>query len=70
MGSSQPARYPGGAVWPAEMRADMTAAYLDFATSGKLQAAIARGEAPPPSAMRSFDRRRVPICHARRAIAS
>jgi hypothetical protein len=39
----------------------MAAAYLDHATTGKLMAAIGRGEAPPPTAMRLFKGRRVPV---------
>ena len=57
---SLPARYPTGA-WPAEMRADMTAAYLDIATTGKLVEAIRRGEAPPPTAARKHSGRKVPV---------
>jgi len=61
MERSLPARYPSGETWPAEMRADMAAAYLDHATTGKLLAAIDRGEAPLPTATRSFNARRVPV---------
>jgi hypothetical protein len=61
MERSLPARYPRGDCWPAEMRADMAAAYLDHATTGKLLAAIGRDEAPFPTATRTFNRRCVPI---------
>ena len=57
---SLPARYPAG-VWPAEMRADMTAAYFDLETTGKLVEAIGRGEAPTPGASRIRNGRRVPV---------
>jgi hypothetical protein len=57
---SLPARYAVGA-WPAEMRADLVAAYLDFETTGLLMAAILRGEAPPPTAMRIHRGKQVPV---------
>ena len=43
------------------MRADMAAAYLDFANTSELVAAIRRGDAPAPSATRGSGRRREPI---------
>ena len=43
-----PARYPPIGTWPALMRADMAAAYLDYRDTGELARAVARGEAPPP----------------------
>jgi hypothetical protein len=43
------------------MRADVVAAYLDYETTGKLFAAIQRGEAPPPTATRLFNSRRIPV---------
>jgi hypothetical protein len=43
------------------MREDMAAAYLDLDTTGQLRAAIQRAEAPPPSAMRGLNGRRIPI---------
>ena len=46
-----PARYPPG-PWPAQMRADMVAAFFDFDNTAELVAAVTRGEAPLPSAMR------------------
>ena len=39
----------------------MAAAYLDFRDTTELKAAIARGDAPPPSCMRGSGRRREPI---------
>lgn len=58
---SVPARYPPGGAWPAEMRADMAAAFLDYETTGRLQQAILRNEAPRPTASRLRDGRRVPV---------
>src|SRR5438045_4107358 len=55
------ARFPAGNAWPAEMRADMAAAYIDYETTGQLWKAIQRGEAPPPSATRVFSGRSVPV---------
>ena len=46
-----PARYPPG-PWPAQMRADMVAAFFDFENTAELVAAVKRGEAPLPSAIR------------------
>jgi hypothetical protein len=46
-----PARYPPG-PWPGQMRADMVAAFLDFENTADLAAAVSRGEAPRPSALR------------------
>ena len=45
MARSLPARYPPGA-WPAQMRADMVAAFLDFESTAELAAAVKRGEVP------------------------
>jgi len=57
---SKPARYPP--AWPREMRADVVAAFLDYETTGKLSAAITRGEAPRPTATRLGDKgRREPV---------
>ena len=50
-----PARYPPG-PWPGQMRADMVAAFLDFENTAELVAAVKRGEAPPPSAMRKGEK--------------
>jgi hypothetical protein len=46
--SPLPARYPPSGAWPAVMRADMAAAYLDYRNTGELARAVTRGEAPPP----------------------
>jgi hypothetical protein len=56
-----PARYPPTGTWPAQMRADMTAAYLDYRDTAELQRAIVRGDAPPPSSLRGAGRGREPI---------
>jgi hypothetical protein len=56
-----PARYPPTGAWPAQMRADMAAAYLDYPDTAELSAAVARGEAPPPSCLRGAGRRRQPV---------
>jgi hypothetical protein len=37
-----PARFPPFGAWPVEMRADMTAAYLDYRNTAELQRAIMR----------------------------
>lgn len=73
-----PVRYPPTGAWPAQMRADMAAAYLDFRNSAELTAAVVRGEAPTPSSLRGAGRKREPIwarqdldrCVASRAIES
>jgi hypothetical protein len=49
---NRPARFPPSAVWPIEMRADMTAALLDFETTRRLCKEIAAGTAPRPTAVR------------------
>jgi hypothetical protein len=54
------ARHPPHGAWPAEMRADMVAAYLDFETTGRLYAAVLRGEAPRPTGERLRNGRREP----------
>src|SRR5258708_14704847 len=56
-----PARHPPNGAWPAEMRADMAAAYLDYATTGQLLAAVLRGEAPRPTANRLRNGKREPV---------
>ena len=43
------------------MRADLVAAFLDYATTGELFKAIARGEAPRPTAGRLRKGRREPV---------
>ena len=58
---SLPARFPLNGAWPIEMRADMTAAFLDFETTGQLLAAILRKEAPRPTVTRLRNGRRVPV---------
>ena len=55
-----PARYPPG-PWPGQMRADMVAAFLDFENTAELVAAVKRGEAPPPSAMRKKGAKTEPV---------
>jgi hypothetical protein len=55
------ARYPPTGAWPAQMRADMAAAYLDYCDTRELVAAIVRGEAPAPSSLRGSGRKREPI---------
>jgi len=56
--SSLSARYPVNGAWPAEMRIDMLAAYLDFRTVKELALAISRGHAPPPTGYRGAGRSR------------
>ncbi len=55
------ARYPANGAWPAEMRIDMLAAYLDFRTVKELALAISRGQAPPPTSYRGKGRSREAI---------
>jgi hypothetical protein len=56
------ARYPtNGQAWAAEMRAEQTAAYFDFDTTGKLFQAITRGEAPRPTSTRMHGGKKVPV---------
>jgi hypothetical protein len=55
-----PARYPPG-PWPGQMRADMVAAFLDFENTAELVAAVKRGEAPPPSAIRKRGKDAEPV---------
>lgn len=56
-----PARYPPIGVWPALMRADMAAAYLDYRDTGELARAVMRGEAPPPTGYHGIGRSREPV---------
>jgi hypothetical protein len=56
--SSLSARYPANGAWPAEMRIDMLAAYLDFRSVRELVLAVSRGEAPPPTSYRGAGRSR------------
>jgi hypothetical protein len=58
---SLPARFPPAGAWPAEMRADLVAAFFDFKTTGELYKAILRAEAPRPTAFRRRDGRREPV---------
>jgi hypothetical protein len=55
------ARYPVNGAWPAEMRIDMLAAYLDFRSVRELVLAVSRGEAPPPTRYRGAGRAREAI---------
>lgn len=59
--STLPARYPPIGTWPALMRADMAAAYLDYRDTAELARAVARGEAPPPSSFHGIGRSREPV---------
>ena len=59
--SSLSARYPVNGAWPAEMRIDMLAAYLDFRSVRELVLAVSRGEAPPPTRYRGVGRTREAI---------
>ena len=59
-GSLSP-RYPVNGAWPAEMRIDMLAAYLDFRSVRELVLAVSRGEAPPPTRYRGAGRSREAI---------
>jgi hypothetical protein len=58
---SLPARHPPNGAWPAEMRADMAAAFLDYESTGKFRHAIMRGEAPRPTATRLRNGRHEPM---------
>ena len=55
------ARYPLNGAWPAAMRIDMLAAYLDFRSVRELVLALSRGEAPPPTHHRGAGRSREAI---------
>jgi hypothetical protein len=59
--ASIPARYPPTGTWPAQMRADMAAAYLDYSDTSELAAAVVRGDAPAPSSLRGKGRDREPV---------
>jgi hypothetical protein len=56
-----PARYPPTGTWPALMRADMTAAYLDYRDTGELARGVGRGEAPSPTGYHGSGRAREPV---------
>jgi len=59
--STQSPRYPENGAWPAEMRIDMLAAYLDFRNVDELVRAISKGHAPAPTSYRIRGRSREPI---------
>ena len=59
--TSLPARYPPIGTWPALMRADMAAAYLDYRDTAELARAVVRGEAPPPIGYHGIGRAREPV---------
>jgi hypothetical protein len=59
--TSLPARYPPIGTWPALMRADMAAAYLDYRDTGELARGVCRGEAPPPTGYHGSGRARQPV---------
>jgi hypothetical protein len=59
--TAQPARYPPIGIWPALMRADMAAAYLDYRDTGELARAVVRGEAPRPIGYHGMGRAREPV---------
>jgi hypothetical protein len=56
-----PARYPPIGIWPALMRADMAAAYLDYRNTAELARAVMRGEAPAPTGYHGTGRSREPV---------
>jgi hypothetical protein len=56
-----PARYPPIGTWPALMRADMAAAYMDYRNTGELARAVRRGEVPPPNGYHGTGRARQPV---------
>jgi hypothetical protein len=59
--TSLPARYPPIGTWPALMRADMAAAYLDYRDTGELARGVHRGEAPRPTGYHGSGRARQPV---------
>lgn len=56
-----PARFPPFGAWPAVLRADMAAAFLDYPDTSALAAAVAKGDAPAPTAMRKAGDKREPV---------
>ena len=56
-----PARYPPIGTWPALMRADMAAAYLDYRDTREFTRAVMRGEAPAPTGYHGIGRAREPV---------
>lgn len=59
--SNFPARFPPHGAWPAVLRADMAAAYLDYPDTAALSRAVLCGDAPPPSTMRRAGGKREPV---------
>jgi hypothetical protein len=59
--TSLPPRYPPVGAWPAVMRADMAAAYLDYCDTSELARAVGRGEAPLPIGYHGIGRARQPV---------
>lgn len=49
---NRPARYPPYGAWPAELRADSAAAFLDFPNTRALATAILEGDAPRATGVR------------------
>jgi hypothetical protein len=49
---NRPARFPDHGAWPAEMRADLVAAFLDYPNTRALVAGIVNGDAPRASSFR------------------
>ena len=56
--ANRPARYPVHGAWPAELRADMAAAFLDYPTTRALIAAIVEGDAPRATGFRGAGKTR------------
>jgi hypothetical protein len=50
------ARYPSNGAWPLELRASSLAALLDYENTRQLCKAVARNEAPKPTAIRRDDK--------------
>jgi hypothetical protein len=59
--SDTPPRHPPLGAWPAVMRADMVAAYLDYQSVAELIRAVGCGEAPSPTGFRGTGRARQPV---------
>lgn len=56
-----PPRYPPTGAWPAIMRADMVAAYLDYRDTSELSRAVGRGEAPAPTSFHGSGPSKEPV---------
>lgn len=56
-----PARHAPAGAWPAVMRADFLAAYLDYRDTGELARGVSRGEAVPRIGYHGIGRTREPI---------